>query len=194
MPTTESPTSSQPPTMSPTQSPMESIPTEANIVITLRNTLNRNMTIGEEEFFIYELLEFFFLHTPETLTVDDARVWYQERVEWVAADARKTRWLEGLDFQEFESRAVTMILQAAYFEASFSEPDIGSAIVDIIQQNNEDFVIALRGGDAAYFMQVGEIQARAIEQATVAPVATPALQAAEPSSSVGGMSIDHSPI
>lgn len=187
MPTTQSPTLSSPPTVPPTRSPVNSIPIEVNIVLTLRNVVNRNMTTQEEEFFIYELLEFFFLNSPENVRVNDAKVWYQQRVNWVD---RKSRRLQGLGSQELASRAVTVILQVAFLEAGLAESEVGRAVVDALQQSKEDLVISLRGGDASYFMQIDAIQAEAIERATLAPVATPNFlaetKAVESSSNVGG--------
>lgn len=187
MPTTQSPTLTSPPTVPPTRSPVNSIPIEVNIVLTLRNVVNRNMTTQEEEFFIYELLEFFFLNSPENVRVNDAKVWYQQRVNWVD---RKSRRLQGLGSQELASRAVTVILQVAFLEAGLAESEVGRAVVDALQQSKEDLVISLRGGDASYFMQIDAIQAEAIERATLAPVATPNFlaetKAVESSSNVGG--------
>ena len=145
------------------------------------------MTTQEEEFFIYELLEFFFLNSPENVRVNDAKVWYQQRVNWVD---RKSRRLQGLGSQELASRAVTVILQVAFLEAGLAESEVGRAVVDALQQSKEDLVISLRGGDASYFMQIDAIQAEAIERATLAPVATPNFlaetKAVESSSNVGG--------
>lgn len=65
MPTTAAPALPIPPTTSPTKQPVQATQTDINIVLIMSNLVNRNMTFQEEESFIYELLEFFFLNSPD---------------------------------------------------------------------------------------------------------------------------------
>jgi hypothetical protein len=129
------------------------------------------MTIEEEEEFIYQLLEFFFLNAPEYVKVDDAELWYQQSVDWVE-DNRKNRHLKGLGPNDLVSREVTLILEAAFY-GNYTSSEIDSAIVTLIRDNKEDLVINLRGSDLSYFMQIDAIQAKAVEKITLAPVASP---------------------
>lgn len=67
MPTTAAPALPIPPTTSPTKQPVQATQTEINTVIIMTNLVNRNMTLQEEESFIYELLEYFFLYSTDDL-------------------------------------------------------------------------------------------------------------------------------
>ena len=73
------------------------------------------------------------------------------------------------------SRALTFILQVAYY-GNYTNFEIGNAVVNIIQNNSEDLVISLRGGDLSYFAQVDAIEARAIEETTLAPIGAPLVE------------------
>jgi hypothetical protein len=102
----------------------------------------------------------------------------QQTVDWVEETARTRRHLrklqqQQLTSQEYVSRAITVLVQAAYVPASYlNETDVETTIVDLVQANKQDFVISLRGGDESYFMQVDDIQAKAVEEVTLAPPAT----------------------
>lgn len=132
------------------------------------------MTEPEEDDFIYELLEFFFLRAPEYFRVDDAKLWYQRSVQWVE-NSRRNRLLQGLDFQTLVARELTLILKVAYF-GNYTDAEIGGSALNLIQDNASDFVIALRGTDTIYFTQVDAIQAKMIEDVTLVKVAAPTPQ------------------
>lgn len=189
MPTTAAPAISRPLTVSPTLPPLTATDTEVNVVLSLRNTANRNMTEQEEDDFVYELLEFYFIHAYDFLRVKFAQVWYQQKIDWVD-DTRKLRGLQGLSSQELVTNAVTVILQVTYFGA-YPEEDISAAVTFIIKENEEDLVISLRGKGTTYFMQLDAIQVKTIEQATYAPIASPntLTENTKQGSNAGGMFI-----
>lgn len=103
--------------------------------------------------------------------INDAELWYQQRVQ----NPSRRRKLQELGAQELVSRALTFILQVAYY-GNYTNFEIGNAVVNIIQNNSEDLVISLRGGDLSYFAQVDAIEARAIEETTLAPIGAPLVE------------------
>lgn len=167
MPTTAYPTISPPPTSSPTDTPEEPIKGDINVVVTLKNTLNRNMTEAEEESFKKDLLKFFERLTlkDDGAMVEGIEVWYQEQVDW---DAR--RGLRELQ-QQLTSTAITLILELIFFE---SNPDISGAIVTYLEEASTSIINLFRGNDAyPVFYQIDALKARAIDQVTLSPVAAP---------------------
>lgn len=167
MPTTAYPTISPPPTSTPTKTPEKPIKGEINVVVTLKNTLNRNMTATEEQAFQKDLLTFFNRLTLENegAIIEGIEVWYQEQVEW--GTRRSLRKLQ----QPLTSTAITLILQLTYFE---SNPDISNAIVTYFEEASTSIINLFRGNDAyPIFYQIDQLQARAIEQVTLSPMAAP---------------------
>ena len=119
--------------------------------------------------------------------MNDAELWYQQRVQ----NPLKKRKLQELGAQALVSRALTVILQVAY-HGNYTNFEIGNAIVNLIQNNSEDLVISLRGGDLSYFAQVDAVEAKAIEETTLAPIGAPLVEkeSEEPAgSNAGGMFI-----
>jgi hypothetical protein len=180
------------------------------------------MTLTEEDFFIYTLLEFFFLYTTEiSVRVDDATVFLEQSANWneerrLGRNSRLRHLQEGggmLASQEYASRAITVTLQASYFEASYSSTAAGTnisknetmasnsevkkAIVDLVQENRQDFIISLRGGNELYFMQVDDLTVKSVQdvnalllesqQSAVSKSSVDDVNAVESGSHVGGM-------
>lgn len=167
MPTTASPTISPPPTASPTQAPKEALQTEVNVVLTIRNTLNRNMTADEERSFKDELRGFLALGL--TLELDNVRIdkvdmWYQQTVD---SDIRRLRKLQ----KQLASTAITLILGVTYYESSVS---VGDVIVDFIEKSEVSIINLFRGNEANQFLyQIDSLKIRIIDQVTLAPAVAP---------------------
>lgn len=138
-------------------------------MLTLKNTLNRKMTAGEERSFKNEIKDF--LSRGLSLELDGVKVnsidlWYQEQVEW--AGRRRFRQLQ----QQLASTSITLILGVTYFES----PD--AAVSDIIITFVEDAKVSIinifRGNEAyPFFYQIDSLQVKAIDQVTLSPVAAP---------------------
>jgi hypothetical protein len=177
------------------------------------------MTLTEEDFFVYTLLEFFFLYTTViSVRVDDATVFLEQSANWneerrLGRNSRLRHLQEGggmLASQEYASRAITVTLEAAYFDASYpsgdnisknettaSNSEVEKAIVDLVQENRQDFIISLRGGNELYFMQVDDLTVKSVQdvnalllesqQSAVSKSSVDDVNAVESGSHVGGM-------
>ena len=104
---------------------MVKVTTEVNLVITLRNTLNRNMTAEEELDFDRRLLTFLsegLTLERDGVSVDKIDVWYQQRVDW---DARRR-----VQEQLTTSSAITLILRVSHYDNLDKEVEVASQVVE----------------------------------------------------------------
>jgi PHD/YefM family antitoxin component YafN of YafNO toxin-antitoxin module len=149
--------------------------------------------------------------TVISVRVDDAAIFLEQSASWKEERRNRLRHLqEGmLASQEYASRAITVTLQAAYFEASYpsgtninnettaSNSEVEKAIVDLVRENRQDFIISLRGGDELYFMQVDDLILKSVQdvdalllesqQSAVSKSSVDDVNAVESGSHVGGM-------
>jgi hypothetical protein len=169
MPTKASPTITPPPTVSPTGPPKEASETEVNLVFTMKNTLNRNMTSEEETSFKDYLLPFLkkgLSLEGDGVRVDKLDVWYQEQVEW------SRRRLRDLQENQLASTAITVILGVAYYESE--DEDASDVIVNFVEKAEVSIMNLFRGNDENLCLyQIDALKVKAIDQVTLSPVAAP---------------------
>lgn len=187
MPTTSSPTITLRPTDSPTKSPqqMVKVTTEVNLVITLRNTLNRNMTAEEELDFDRRLLTFLsegLTLERDGVSVDKIDVWYQQRVDW---DARRR-----VQEQLTTSSAITLILRVSHYDNL--DKEVASVIVEFVEKAEVAIINLFRGDEGnMIFYMIDALKATAVDEVTLAPTPVPLLpvqQKAAVSANENGMS------
>jgi hypothetical protein len=169
MPTTASPTITPPPTVSPTGPPKEASETEVNLVFTMKNTLNRNMTSDEEKSFKEYLLPFLkkgLSLEGDGVRVDKLDVWYQEQVEW------SRRKLRDLQENQLASTAITVILGVAYYESE--DEDVSDVIVNFVEKAEVSIINLFRGNDENLCLYpIDALKVKAIDQVTLSSVAAP---------------------
>jgi uncharacterized protein YggL (DUF469 family) len=153
---------------------------ETNIVLTLRNTLNRNMTAEEEKGFIDEFLQFIsdgLSLEMDGVSVLNVEVWYQQQVDWTERRGRKRKLQES----QLATTALTLILQVRYFESS--DEEVGDTIVTFIEKAEVSIINLFRGNEEyEFFYTIDALKARSIEQVTFAPVVAPSSVVGEISS------------
>lgn len=161
------------PTTKPT-SAEENIPlTEEDlyIVLTLRNTADRNMTDLEEQKLIDELQELFsyfsYYQGKWGWSAKNIEVWYQEQ-------SKQRRILqENIAFEGIATSTITLILDTVW-QGGFSASEMGGAVAELIEMNQEMLIPSLQGQDEfPFFFSVDQIQSKSIEQITMPPVAAP---------------------
>ena len=177
-------------------SPVSAQITEVPLVLTLRNTANRNLTAAEENEFKYvkvcnglffqryprlipnfgllsrdELLAFFFLHAWDDVKVEKVEVWYQQQVQWLEEVFERERRI-----QELAATAVSLILTVSHY-GSHSDSEIGDKFVELLEEAEVQVVNLMRGREEfPFFFQVDAMHSRVIDAVTYAPVAAPGLE------------------
>ena len=185
MPTTSSPTLTPRPTDSPTKSPLQmvKVTTQVNLMITLRNTLNRNMTVEEELDFDRKLLTFLsegLTLESDGVSVDKMDVWYQQQVDW---DGRRR-----VQEQFTTSSAITLILQVSHYYTL--DKEAGSKIVEFVEKAEVAIINLFRGDEGSMiFYMIDALKATVVDEVTLAPTPMPLLPVQQKAAvSANGMS------
>ena len=143
LPTTNSPTTSPPPTATPTAAPVKAMESKVNVVVTIRNTPDRNLTAEEEKEFTNKLIGFFDIQA-EDVSVEDIEVWHQQKVDWVEDGGR--------NLQQMVSTAITLIFTISHYGDS-SVSEIGNKLVNLMEENEGELVLLLRGSEHDFFLE-----------------------------------------
>lgn len=162
------------PTTQPT-SVQENVPLsqeELYIVLTLQNTADRNMTDMEEQKLIDELQDLFsyfsYYQGKWGWSAEKIEVWYQQQSK------QRRIMQENIAFEGIATSTITLILDTVW-QGGFTASEIGGAIAELIEMNQDQLISALQGqNEFPFFFSVDQIQSKSIEQITMPPVAAPA--------------------
>ncbi|KAL7493291.1 hypothetical protein ACHAWT_002762, partial [Skeletonema menzelii] len=174
-----SPTLSVSPTLYPTASPVT--PIRAYIVVTLRRTLNRNMSAGEKKGFFDMFVAFLRKHSKVAMMVESIDLWKEEQVK-VAAPIESnatyvtpvvsTRSIEGL--QTVQATKLTLVLKIS--STTLPQNLLGNMAVVAMEENQEELLteISVLGELYQFFENVDQVVSFSVSSVTEAPVASPA--------------------
>ena len=162
------------PTAAPT--PIPTSQADVYIVLTLRNTADRNMTADEEDELIRELTKLFsyyrYFQGKYEWSADKIEVWYQEQIDW-QEDMERRKMQESVGSDVMTSTEVTLII-STWYQGGFSESEIAEAIAELIDTKEEDLIVELQGQDEfPFFYSLDRIQSRTVDKVTLSPVAAP---------------------
>ena len=169
MPTTEAPVFTLSLAVS-TGAPTIARTTQVNILLTLRNTPNRNLTAIEESAFKDELI--FFFRAWDEVQIDSIKVWDQRRVEWQSQDKKRRLVIEVTEAKDLVSTAITLILQVSH-DGNYAPEEIRNALVDMLQESELNAINSLWGNkEYPYFYWVDAIQSVVVDDINEPFVAT----------------------
>lgn len=144
--------------------------TQVNILLTLRNTPNRNLTAIEESAFKDELI--FFFRAWDEVQIDSIKVWDQRRVEWQSQDKKRRLVIEVTEAEDLVSTAITLILQVSH-DGNYAPEEIRNALVDMLHKSELNAINSLWGNkEYPYFYWVDAIQSVVVDDINEPFVAT----------------------
>jgi len=173
------PTTSTSPTLYPTSSPV--VPIRAYIVVTLRKTLNRDMSAGENGGFFDIFVPFLRLHCKRAMLVQNIDLWSEEQITVAvplvsnatySTAVVATRAVEG--WQQVQATRLTLVLKISSTTLPLNL--LGSMAAVAIEENEAELLkeIGVLGELYKFFANVDQVAAFSIDSVTEAPVASPA--------------------
>lgn len=186
------PTTSTSPTLYPTSSPVVLI--KAYIVVTLRNTLDRDMSVGENGGFFDIFVPFLRKHCKRAMMVENIELWSEEQINVVAplvssatysTPVVATRAVEGR--RKVQATRLTLVLQISSTTLPLNL--LGSMATVAIEENQGELLteIGVLGELYQFFSNVDQVVSFSIDSVTDAPVASPAEKDASSQELTGGI-------
>ena len=156
------------------------VPIRAYIVVTLRNTLNRDMSAGENGGFFGMFVPFLRKHCKSAMMVEKIDLWGEEQINVVAPLASSatsstpvvaTRAVEGL--KKIQATRLTLVLQISSTTLPLNL--LGSMASVAIEENQGELLteIDVLGEIYQLFANVDQVVSFSIDSVTEAPVASP---------------------